>query len=324
MKITVYTPTFNRASTLPRVYKSLINQTEKEFVWLIIDDGSIDDTEKIVSEWMKNNIIKIQYIKKRNEGKTSALNYVYNNATTKYIVGIDSDDELLENAIELILREWEIINANGLQDTIGSIRALNMNEYKKITYGYGQYKFPNDTKYIDATWQEFVLKDRNNNECLVSEDLEKIKECALIENHFWLSDKVNTIGDFNLAARLGRKYKSRLINQVVSIVHYDADNSLLRMTDYKKLHYNSIVSSFFFLNENLDYFSWNRKYFIKELLRFSVSIRAVKISSKEVIINISDKRFKILYKIFTPISFFICLYYKIFNLNYWFTPLRNE
>lgn len=318
MKFTVYTPTFNRIATLPRVYGSLKNQTYKDFIWLIIDDGSTDNTSQLVGNWIKEGIIEIEYIKKFNGGKTSALKVIYELSKTKYIVGIDSDDELTTNALAVFNNEWKRIEEEKQEEIIGSIRALSIDENNKLICGYGNYHFPEDIATYDAYWQEFVLKDGNNNECLVSENLTKIKECCALENKYWLSDKVNTINDFNLAARLGRKYKSHLINQVLRVVHYDGGNSLLRMKDLTKLHYNSVVSSFFFLNENLDYFSWNKKYFINELLRFSISTIAVKISIKEVLSNITDKRFKRLFILFYPISFTLNRYYKLLHKNYWF------
>ena len=316
--ITVYTPAYNRAATLPRVYESLKNQTKKDFIWLIVDDGSRDETENLINKWKKEATLEINYIKKGNEGKTLALNSVYNYCQTKYIIGIDSDDELTEDAVKIFYDEWKLIEDKGLEDTIASIRALNMNSKKNITYGYGSYIFPPGIDYLDASWQEFVLKLGNNNECIVSENLAKIKECASIQQNYWLSENVRTIGDFNLAARLGRKYKSRLINKVLGIVHYDAIDSLSRTKDITNLHYNSIVGNYFFLNENMDYYSWNRKYFIHSLLRFSVSVKANKVSIKEVLTNITDPRFKRMFLIFLPIALIINTYYKLNCKNYWF------
>lgn len=72
--LTIFTPTYNRIKTLQRAYDSLIQQTSKDFSWLIIDDGSEDGTEKLVEKWQSEQIIEITYIKQENSGKTKSIN----------------------------------------------------------------------------------------------------------------------------------------------------------------------------------------------------------------------------------------------------------
>ena len=84
IRLTVFTPAYNRAHTLPRTYESLCNQKCKDFCWLIIDDGSTDDTEQLVKGWMeKDNGFEIQYIYKENGGMHTAHNTAYENITTE-------------------------------------------------------------------------------------------------------------------------------------------------------------------------------------------------------------------------------------------------
>ena len=73
-KITVFTPAYNRADLLPRLYKSLINQTSHNFEWIIVDDGSTDNTKNVVEAFISENVIPIVYLKKVNEGKHVAIN----------------------------------------------------------------------------------------------------------------------------------------------------------------------------------------------------------------------------------------------------------
>ena len=101
IKITVFTPAYNRAHTLPRTYESLKRQNNKNFIWLIIDDGSIDNTQELVDQWIKeDNDFIIQYIYKENGGMHTAHNVAYQNITTELNVCIDSDDCLADNAID--------------------------------------------------------------------------------------------------------------------------------------------------------------------------------------------------------------------------------
>ena len=75
--LTVLTPTYNRAKYLPKCYESLCSQTKSDFEWLIIDDGSTDDTEKVVNAWISDchRRFDIVYVKKENGGKHTAINY---------------------------------------------------------------------------------------------------------------------------------------------------------------------------------------------------------------------------------------------------------
>ena len=74
--ITVFTPTYNRCDTLKRLYKSLLNQNCKDFCWLIVDDGSADDTQKLVSKWIDENKISIRYYRQENQGGKIRMEYI--------------------------------------------------------------------------------------------------------------------------------------------------------------------------------------------------------------------------------------------------------
>lgn len=105
--ISVFTPAYNRAHTLGRTYESLCNQTCKDFKWIIVDDGSIDDTESLVKQWIKEGKIKIEYYYKKNGGMASAHNEAYKHTDTLLAVCIDSDDWMPDDGIESIISKWE-------------------------------------------------------------------------------------------------------------------------------------------------------------------------------------------------------------------------
>jgi len=106
-KITIITPTYNRAYILDRCYQSLINQTVESFIWMVVDDGSNDDTEELVRKWVNENKITIEYYKKENGGKASALNYAFDRVSTDYLVCLDSDDMFVPSAVEVAVRELD-------------------------------------------------------------------------------------------------------------------------------------------------------------------------------------------------------------------------
>ena len=105
--ITVFTPTFNRAHTLPRVYESLTAQTCRDFEWLVVDDGSTDSTSELVRGWINAGEIPIRYIYKENGGLYTGYNAAYANIDTELNVCIDSDDAMPPDAVEKIVRIWK-------------------------------------------------------------------------------------------------------------------------------------------------------------------------------------------------------------------------
>lgn len=112
--LTVFTPAYNRAHTLPRTYESLCKQDCKDFIWLIIDDGSKDGTAELVRGWQETEKeFKIQYIYKENGGMHTAHNTAYENIHTELNVCIDSDDRMAMGAVRKIKYAWEKVRNKG-------------------------------------------------------------------------------------------------------------------------------------------------------------------------------------------------------------------
>ena len=112
--LTVFTPAYNRAHTLGRTYASLCAQTCKNFIWLIVDDGSQDGTADLVQSWQQmDNGFAIEYIRKENGGMHTAHNVAYENIRTELNTCIDSDDRMPPDAVELILDKWEKVRNQG-------------------------------------------------------------------------------------------------------------------------------------------------------------------------------------------------------------------
>ena len=105
--LTIFTPAYNRAHTIDKTYQSLIRQTCKDFLWLIVDDGSTDGTKKLVEGWIRENKIPITYIYQENQGMNGAHNTAYKNITTELNTCIDSDDWMPHDAVEKIINAWK-------------------------------------------------------------------------------------------------------------------------------------------------------------------------------------------------------------------------
>ncbi len=117
--LTVFTPAFNRAHLLPRLYESLCNQTNLAFDWLIVDDGSTDSTKELVQSWIKENKIPVTYIYQENQGMHGAHNTAYKNISAELNTCIDSDDYMPLNGVALILSKWEAIDQKKYAGIIG-------------------------------------------------------------------------------------------------------------------------------------------------------------------------------------------------------------
>lgn len=118
--LTVFTPAYNRAYTLPRTYESMRTQKNTDFIWLIVDDGSSDNTAELVRQWQaEENDFEIRYVYKENGGMHTAHNTAYEMIDTELNVCIDSDDALSPDAVQIIAEAWEKVRDKGYAGLLG-------------------------------------------------------------------------------------------------------------------------------------------------------------------------------------------------------------
>lgn len=209
MKITVFTPTYNRAHLLDKLYTSLVIQTNRDFEWLIVDDGSIDDTKDVVQSFIKDDKIKIRYIFQENGGKHRAINKGLDHTKSELFFIVDSDDYLIPTAIKKIIYKYKTIE--------------NSKEFAGISFnkGFTENKLVGKTfslDYIDCTNLERgknnILGDKS--EIYKTEILRNIK-FPEIEGENFMSEIVL----WNEVARQG--YKLRWYNEIIYICNYLED-----------------------------------------------------------------------------------------------------
>ena len=211
-KLTIFTPAYNRARTLPRTYESLKKQNCKDFVWLVVDDGSKDNTKELVETWQQcDNGFEIRYIYKENGGMHTAHNTAYANIDTEINTCIDSDDCLADGAVEKILAKWEQVRDKGYAGIIALDADMNtgkvigkgfpegMTETTVIGYytsgGYGDKKLVYRTDIINQSPAYPVFEG---------------------EKYVSLSYKYRLID---------QKYKMAVLDEVVCNVEYQPDGS---------------------------------------------------------------------------------------------------
>lgn len=118
-QLTIFTPTFNRAYTLPRLYRSLLEQDTSLFVWMIVDDGSTDNTRGLIAKWKADDRIDIRYFYQENAGKMQAHNLGARECDTELFLCCDSDDWMLPQSIRPMLDYWNANRREGLCGIIG-------------------------------------------------------------------------------------------------------------------------------------------------------------------------------------------------------------
>lgn len=223
--LTIFTPTYNRAYCLHKCYNALKSQTSKDFEWLIIDDGSNDDTKELVEKWIKNkqNGFKITYIYKENGGLHTAYNEAIANINTELSMCIDSDDFPPIDAVEKIVTFWRKngdekyagivgldynLNGNVIGDLLPEQKSINL-----IDLLTGKYKLNNgDRKNVVRT--------------------ELYKKVAPMKTF----DKEKNFNPHYMHLLISKKYNFLIMNENLCFVEYQPDgmtNSIF------KQYYNS-------------------------------------------------------------------------------------
>lgn len=157
---TVFTPTYNRAHILHRCYESLCAQSDYDFIWLIIDDGSTDDTEKVVHDWIENEKrFSIEYHYKENGGLHTAYNLALELIDTELFVCLESDDLFTPDAMKIIKQVWNEIKYSNCVGFISLTKDLDGNliggkypeDMKTVLYRNHRLYAPGDKQYVFRT-----------------------------------------------------------------------------------------------------------------------------------------------------------------------------
>lgn len=207
--ITILTPTYNRKEKLGRLYESLKRQTCKEFVWMIIDDGSSDNTKDYIEKLKKTNVdLSIEYYYKSNGGKHTALNYGIERTNTELVFIVDSDDYLVDNAIEIVKREWFLHEKS---DDVCGICFLK--GYDKESCVGERFNDLTDQSYIAMRLKKGIKGDKS----------EIFKTSLLKQKKFPEIEGEKFIGEDYVWCDLGKNYNMIWRNDIIYICEYLSD-----------------------------------------------------------------------------------------------------
>lgn len=211
--LTIFTPTYNRARTLPVLYESLCRQTCRDFEWLVVDDGSADGTRALVEGWQAEGRVPIRYIRQENQGMHGAHNTAYRNIMTELNVCVDSDDYMPDDAVENILSFWK---AHG-SDRVAGLVGLDADfSGRLIGTGFGDR--------ITTTLGGFYARGGKGDKKLVyrTDVIRRYPEYPIFEGEKYVS-----LGQkYQL---IDQDYQLLVLNKVLVHVEYRTDGSSLNM-----------------------------------------------------------------------------------------------
>lgn len=243
--LTIFTPAYNRGYTLHLCYESLLRQQNKNFIWLIVDDGSTDNTREIVDDWIKyDNGFEIRYHYKENGGMHTAHNTAYELIDTELNVCIDSDDYMADDAVNKILSFWDTVKDN---DNIAGIIGLDADFNNRII---GK-DFPEGMK--ETTLSGYYAAGGAGDKKLVyrTEIMKKYPPYPVFEGEKY----VGLAYKYYLA---DMEYKLAILNEILCNVEYREDGSSINM--YSQYIKNPKGFAFFRRTSMLVFPSLKRRY----------------------------------------------------------------
>lgn len=253
---TVFTPTYNRAHTLPRVYQSLCNQTMSDLEWLIIDDGSSDNSLDLIKTWINEDKFPIRYFYQKNSGKHIAFNRAVTLANGELFLPVDSDDAFVDSALERLLYHWREIPDNKRYEYTG-VACLCMYADGKIVGD----KYP--YKSIDSTALENRYKLKIKGDKWGFHRVNVLKEFPFPEPR---GAKMTHIPEDMVWLKIARKYKMRCINEALLVYHMDSGNQVTRSDLTHKLAVRRYYAEL--LERDIDYLPYAPLFFMKKALLF--------------------------------------------------------
>lgn len=207
MKLSIFTPTYNRAHLLPRLYESLCAQTCKDFEWLIVDDGSSDNTQQLIDGYLSENKITIKYISQKNGGKHRAINRGVSVAKGYLFMIVDSDDRLASASIVAKVIE----HINFLENNQNFCAVVG----NKVFDNYNTIGGNHSYETLDADFISYREKYK-----IVGDRAEVVKTSVMREFPFVEIEGENFCSESYIWTDMAAKYKARYFNEPYVICEY--------------------------------------------------------------------------------------------------------
>ena len=258
---TIFTPTYNRAHTIHRVFDSLCTQTFRDFEWLVVDDGSTDATAALIEQWQRRADFPIRYVMQQHAGKHVAHNRAIREARGQFFLVFDSDDACVPTALERMLHHWNTIPAERRAQFSG-VAGLCRDQNGEIVGD----RYPSEPLDISLREQRYVYRLRGEKwGPELTDILRRFPFPEIADTNFTPEGAV--------WLQVAKLYKIRCVNEVFRIYHVDDSKTGATLTGRKsfgesapgRLHYYTWL-----LNNDLEFFLNSPMPFIKAALMLPV------------------------------------------------------
>ncbi|WP_053764832.1 glycosyltransferase family 2 protein [Leptospirillum ferriphilum] len=252
---TVFTSAYNREKKIPRVYESMKSQTFRDFEWLIVDDGSVDNTRELVEKWQKEADFPIRYFWKENGGHHSAFNLGVQKAQGTLFLQLDSDDACFPNALEVFANTWN--NLPAPKEQYAGITGLCVDQDGALIGDL----YPRDIMDSTSLEMHYRFHVKGEKWGFTRTDLLRSHPFPIVEGVKWFPPNV-------VWYAIGRKYKTRYINQKLRTYYMETAQKSDQAAYFpvKKVAPGISYLHRTVLNEDIDKFSYSPK----DFLRFAV------------------------------------------------------
>lgn len=302
--ITFFTPTYNRAQFICRVYDNLLKQTDKRFVWILVNDGSKDNTEEIANIILNKNELPILFISKPNGGKHSAFEAAFNETQTEYFMCLDDDDIYSYKAVETYLCEFARIKQENKNDIIGAIRTLSQEENGTIVAGKPFDESLLGSRIDQTTLESNYIKHEfyENWTCYRTEALRSID---LFPKDYWMHEQHKFFSESIWQGRFARKYQCRYYFVVLREYRHDTDFSILRSNKSRQHYVDMFINAKMIMDEQLDYLLKSPMILLKNIAIVGVLRHKLRISLNTLLHNTNSNLLKICYILSAPFALLI-------------------
>lgn len=260
-KITVFTPSYNRSRTLYRVFNSLSCQTFDEFEWLIIDDGSTDDTKNVVEGFISSSTFSIRYYFQENTHKFHTILKAAALAKGELLYTLDSDDEIFPSTLDVLYNTWLSIPDNSRAKFSG-VTGLCVDQNDKLV-GMRFPSSPFDSDTLESTVKYGIKGEKSGFQR--TELLRSFSFGEEYKNHGYIPEGILWIGLAN------KGYKTRYINEILRRYYIDAGESIMTTSKFKDNAFGTFKYSSLFLESYKSYFLLNLRLVIGQSRNYLVS-----------------------------------------------------
>ncbi|MEQ1369127.1 glycosyltransferase family 2 protein [Acinetobacter schindleri] len=228
--LNVITPAFNRAHLLPRLYISLVKQIYKEFTWIIVDDGSSDNTQQVVDGFIEENLINIKYLKISNNGKHKAINFGIDYCDEKYTFIVDSDDWLPETSLDLIRSKILLLEKREDYDSICGLVGLRAySDGKIIGNTLNKEKIMNYLEY------RYCYEIKGDKAEIFKTELLKNNKFPSFEGEKFCAESI-------VWNKLALTYKMLFLNQIIYYCEYQDDGLTSNSVQLRRNNINGTLN----------------------------------------------------------------------------------